>query len=227
MSLSLVQAGVIYPSEKILEGPSSKVTLTGPDGSVIHAYLPGGKILTDDYSSFLAQAAPVVKVEAPMDIIRDTLIHNIDSMLASAGPSLEITHNDGASEVAVARPEISTQTLVAETGQNVAEEIAATESDTQAVEAESDKDEKENGEGDLSENVDDHASEVVADESDNHSEHEESKHEGLEHADLEHEDSEQNVKGELEKEDSLKDSHEEFGEHKYHQNFDHEHGHLF
>ncbi|XP_076267900.1 uncharacterized protein LOC143200970 [Rhynchophorus ferrugineus] len=56
-----VNAGLIpLESAKYLEGPSSNTKLFGPDGSVINAYAPGGKVLLDAHAAPLLQPAPVV-----------------------------------------------------------------------------------------------------------------------------------------------------------------------
>lgn len=58
--MTVAQAGFIAPSAKILQGPSSKTTLVGPDGSVISAYAPGGQVVTDEHPGVVAHAAPVL-----------------------------------------------------------------------------------------------------------------------------------------------------------------------
>ncbi|XP_030766341.1 uncharacterized protein LOC115890304 [Sitophilus oryzae] len=59
--LVAVNAGLIpVPSAKYLEGPSTKTKVVGPDGSIIDAYAPGGRILLEDNAGPVFQAAPVV-----------------------------------------------------------------------------------------------------------------------------------------------------------------------
>ncbi|CAH1101709.1 unnamed protein product [Psylliodes chrysocephalus] len=52
-AVSLATAGII-PSSNIIEGPSSKTTLVGPDGSVITSVQQGAKIVTDGHSALVA-----------------------------------------------------------------------------------------------------------------------------------------------------------------------------
>ncbi|KAF7267685.1 hypothetical protein GWI33_019173 [Rhynchophorus ferrugineus] len=59
--LIAVNAGLIpLESAKYLEGPSTKTKIVGPDGSVIDAYAPGGRILLEGNAGPVLQAAPVV-----------------------------------------------------------------------------------------------------------------------------------------------------------------------
>lgn len=61
--------GAVIPSESILQGPSTKITIKGPDGSVISAYAPGGQVATNGHSSIIAQAAPVVSISGAVDSV--------------------------------------------------------------------------------------------------------------------------------------------------------------
>mgnify|MGYP007005570544 CR=1 FL=1 len=57
----MATAGIIpAPSLRILEGPSTKTRVVGPDESIIDAYAPGGRIILDDNSGPVIQHAPVV-----------------------------------------------------------------------------------------------------------------------------------------------------------------------
>ncbi|XP_030766342.1 cuticle protein 16.5-like [Sitophilus oryzae] len=59
-------AGLVGPSAHILQGPSSKTTLVGPEGSVISAHAPGGQIVHEEHPGFVAHAAPVLAHAAPV-----------------------------------------------------------------------------------------------------------------------------------------------------------------
>ncbi|KAJ8943405.1 hypothetical protein NQ314_009774 [Rhamnusium bicolor] len=59
-ALAAANAGIITPSAKILQGPSSKTTLVGPEGSVISSVAPGGQVITEELPGVVAHAAPVV-----------------------------------------------------------------------------------------------------------------------------------------------------------------------
>ncbi|XP_030766348.1 cuticle protein LPCP-23-like [Sitophilus oryzae] len=48
-----------YPSAKILQGPSSKTTIVGPDGSAISAVAPGGSIIHEEHPGYIAHSAPL------------------------------------------------------------------------------------------------------------------------------------------------------------------------
>ncbi|XP_049817498.1 uncharacterized protein LOC126264291 [Aethina tumida] len=59
--LAAVQAGVLVaPTGNVLQGPSSRTTVVGPDGSAISAVAPGGQIVTDESVGVVARTAPVV-----------------------------------------------------------------------------------------------------------------------------------------------------------------------
>ncbi|XP_060524911.1 cuticle protein LPCP-23-like [Cylas formicarius] len=56
---AVANAGVfVGPSAKILQGPSSKTTVVGPDGSAISAVAPGGQIVHEEHPGVVAYAAP-------------------------------------------------------------------------------------------------------------------------------------------------------------------------
>ncbi|XP_066139360.1 uncharacterized protein [Euwallacea fornicatus] len=52
-----------YPA-KVLQGPSTKTKLIGPDGSIIDSYIPGGKVVLEGNVGSLLQSAPVVLAQA-------------------------------------------------------------------------------------------------------------------------------------------------------------------
>ncbi|KAJ8924260.1 hypothetical protein NQ315_007052 [Exocentrus adspersus] len=63
LALASADAGVL-PAVEVLEGPSSKTTIVGPDGSKIQAFAPGGKIVLNDNLGPVLQGAPeVITVE--------------------------------------------------------------------------------------------------------------------------------------------------------------------
>lgn len=49
----------------MIEGPSSRTTLVGPDGSVISSVQPGARIIADPHATVLEHAAPVTAYSAP------------------------------------------------------------------------------------------------------------------------------------------------------------------
>ncbi|RZC42542.1 hypothetical protein BDFB_010601 [Asbolus verrucosus] len=57
--LACARADVVS-SARILQGPSSRTTVVGPDGSAISSVSPGGSIVTEQHSGVVAHAAPVV-----------------------------------------------------------------------------------------------------------------------------------------------------------------------
>nr|XP_023026476.1 cuticle protein 38-like [Leptinotarsa decemlineata] len=59
-ALAASSASVIAPSARIIQGPSARATVAGPDGSIISSVAPGGQIVAEDYSGYVAHAAPVV-----------------------------------------------------------------------------------------------------------------------------------------------------------------------
>lgn len=67
--LAAVNAGYYSPSAKIIQGPSSKTTLIGPDGSIISAYAPGGQISHEEHPGYLAETAPVHSYAAHSPVV--------------------------------------------------------------------------------------------------------------------------------------------------------------
>lgn len=60
-ALATANAGLIAaPSAKIVQGPSTRTTVVGPDGSAISSVAPGGSIVTEDHAGLVAHTAPVV-----------------------------------------------------------------------------------------------------------------------------------------------------------------------
>lgn len=72
LALAVASASVL-PSPKVLEGPSSKTTIIGPDGSKISAFAPGGKILLEENAGPVLQGAPevvaVAGVAQPLPVV--------------------------------------------------------------------------------------------------------------------------------------------------------------
>ncbi|XP_050293021.1 cuticle protein LPCP-23-like [Anthonomus grandis grandis] len=66
--LAVTNAGWFHhePSAKIIQGPSSKTTLVGPEGSVISAVAPGGQIVHEEHPGVIAHATPVVAHHVPV-----------------------------------------------------------------------------------------------------------------------------------------------------------------
>lgn len=61
------------PSTRIIEGPSSRTTLVGPDGSVIDSVSPGGRVIADS-PAIVAEAAPVVAAAYSAPLIKSAPI---------------------------------------------------------------------------------------------------------------------------------------------------------
>lgn len=55
ITLNGINAGLINDPTVILQGPSSKTTLIGPDGSRILSYAPGGKIVHSERPGYIAR----------------------------------------------------------------------------------------------------------------------------------------------------------------------------
>ncbi|RZB41024.1 hypothetical protein BDFB_010218 [Asbolus verrucosus] len=59
--LASANAGLIAaPSAKIVQGPSTRTTVVGPDGSAISSVAPGGTIIQEEHPGVVAHTAPVV-----------------------------------------------------------------------------------------------------------------------------------------------------------------------
>ncbi|KAF7267668.1 hypothetical protein GWI33_019156 [Rhynchophorus ferrugineus] len=54
----------VLPSAKIIQGPSTKTTVVGPDGSAISSVAPGGQIVQEESVGVVAETAPVVAAPA-------------------------------------------------------------------------------------------------------------------------------------------------------------------
>ncbi|CAG9766210.1 unnamed protein product [Ceutorhynchus assimilis] len=93
--LALAQAGLILvPSAKFLEGPSTRTKVIGPDGSIIDAYAPGGKILLEDNQAGpLLQAAPVVLAQPAIAVAEPHYFGLQQQELAIAEPPKPVATN--------------------------------------------------------------------------------------------------------------------------------------
>ncbi|XP_019764617.2 cuticle protein 16.5 [Dendroctonus ponderosae] len=60
--LAIANAGTILAgsSAKIIQGPSTRTTVVGPDGSSISSSSPGGSIIQEDIPGVVAETAPVI-----------------------------------------------------------------------------------------------------------------------------------------------------------------------
>ncbi|KAJ8943394.1 hypothetical protein NQ314_009763, partial [Rhamnusium bicolor] len=56
--LAVANASVLHGAS-VLQGPSSRTTLVGPEGSVISSVSPGGQVITEEHPGVVAHAAPV------------------------------------------------------------------------------------------------------------------------------------------------------------------------
>ncbi|XP_066253645.1 uncharacterized protein [Euwallacea similis] len=79
-----------YPA-KVLQGPSSKTKLIGPDGSVIDTYIPGGKVVLEGNVGPLLQSAPVVLAQAAMPEVPTVALQ--EPILAHATKTLDEASN--------------------------------------------------------------------------------------------------------------------------------------
>lgn len=68
----------------VLQGPSSKTTLVGPDGSHISAHAPGGQVATTvdvGYAAHSGHIAPIVDHVAP-------IVAHVDPYITHAAPGV-------------------------------------------------------------------------------------------------------------------------------------------
>ncbi|KAF7267679.1 hypothetical protein GWI33_019167 [Rhynchophorus ferrugineus] len=85
--LAACNAGLLVgPSAKVLQGPSSKTTLVGPEGSVISAHAPGGQVVYEEHPGFVAHAAPVVAHAAPVVAHAAPVVAHAAPIVAHAAP---------------------------------------------------------------------------------------------------------------------------------------------
>ncbi|KAJ8943392.1 hypothetical protein NQ314_009761 [Rhamnusium bicolor] len=84
--ISLTNASLI-PNIEVLQGPSSRTTVVGPDGSALSAAAPGGTVVTDSHGAGLVAAAPAVLASAP-EIIVSGPAGSIATSHTLAGPAV-------------------------------------------------------------------------------------------------------------------------------------------
>ncbi|XP_045473959.1 pupal cuticle protein G1A-like [Harmonia axyridis] len=91
-ALAAANAGLIaplaysaIPTGHIVQGPSSRTTVVGPDGSAISSVAPGGTIITDHDATIVAQAAPaaVIAPAARLAVAHAPLVAAHSSLIAS------------------------------------------------------------------------------------------------------------------------------------------------
>ncbi|RZC33223.1 hypothetical protein BDFB_010873 [Asbolus verrucosus] len=64
----IAQAGLIpVPSVEVLQGPSSKTRIVGPDGSAVSSISPGGTVVTDGQA--VVPAAPAFLAAGPETVV--------------------------------------------------------------------------------------------------------------------------------------------------------------
>ncbi|XP_019880510.1 uncharacterized protein LOC109608513 [Aethina tumida] len=84
-ALACAHAGVLVgPSANVLQGPSSRSTIVGPDGSAISSVAPGGQIVTEEHPGVVAHTAPVVA--APVLAHSAQLVAHSAPVLAHSAP---------------------------------------------------------------------------------------------------------------------------------------------
>ncbi|XP_018563056.1 uncharacterized protein LOC108904843 [Anoplophora glabripennis] len=81
-----VNAGII-PTVEVLQGPGSKTTLLGPDGSTLSAAAPGGTVVTNDGGIGLVAAAPAILPSGP-EIVVAGPAGSIATINTLAGPAI-------------------------------------------------------------------------------------------------------------------------------------------
>ncbi|KAJ8963223.1 hypothetical protein NQ318_018689 [Aromia moschata] len=59
-AIAAASAGLLAPAASVLQGPSSRTTLVGPEGSVISSVAPGGQVITDSAPGVVAYSAPAI-----------------------------------------------------------------------------------------------------------------------------------------------------------------------
>ncbi|XP_044747254.1 cuticle protein LPCP-23-like [Coccinella septempunctata] len=76
------------PTGHIVQGPSSRTTVVGPDGSAISSVAPGGTIITDHDATIVAQAAPaaVIAPAARLAVAHTPLVAAHSSLVAAHSP---------------------------------------------------------------------------------------------------------------------------------------------
>ncbi|XP_030766352.1 larval cuticle protein F1-like [Sitophilus oryzae] len=63
--LAVASAGILVsPSARIIQGPSSRTTVVGPDGSSISSISPAGQIVQQETLGVVARSAPIVAAPA-------------------------------------------------------------------------------------------------------------------------------------------------------------------
>ncbi|XP_050294698.1 cuticle protein 16.5-like isoform X3 [Anthonomus grandis grandis] len=85
--LAVANAGVLVaPSAKIIQGPSTRTTVVGPDGSAISSVAPAGQIVQEESVGVVAQTAPVVAASAPALAYSAPLVAHSAPALAYSAP---------------------------------------------------------------------------------------------------------------------------------------------
>lgn len=95
-AFTLINASVIpHATHGIIEGPGSRTTLVGPDGSLISSLQPGGKVIADVHATVLEHAVPLAAYSVPAAPII-TQEHIIEPVLetksAVVAPHLLVSH---------------------------------------------------------------------------------------------------------------------------------------
>ncbi|XP_050294702.1 uncharacterized protein LOC126734910 isoform X2 [Anthonomus grandis grandis] len=99
-----------FTNAGIIQGPSSKTTLVGPEGSVISAVAPGGQIVHEEHPGVIAHAhqipvvahqvsvahqVPVLAHDVPTTVVaHDTGVHGHENAIIS-GPSGTVARGHG------------------------------------------------------------------------------------------------------------------------------------
>ncbi|XP_045468740.1 cuticle protein LPCP-23-like [Harmonia axyridis] len=115
-ALAAANAGLItplaysaIPTGHIVQGPSSRTTVVGPDGSAISSVAPGGTIITDHDATIVAQAAPaaVIAPAARLAVAHAPLVAAHSSLIASPAITTYAAHAPVWAHQAVGVPAIA------------------------------------------------------------------------------------------------------------------------
>ncbi|XP_050294700.1 uncharacterized protein LOC126734908 [Anthonomus grandis grandis] len=110
--LAVANAGLI-PTAQYLEGPSTRTKVIGPDGSIIDAYAPGGKILLEEG----AGAAPAVPEHS------NWLLHETSELLEPNSVDSKVLLHPGIAPRAETRESVP---ITEETDESTTESMSTT-----------------------------------------------------------------------------------------------------
>ncbi|XP_066254530.1 cuticle protein 16.5-like [Euwallacea similis] len=103
LAVASASVAAVLPSTKIIQGPSSRSTVVGPDGSAISSIAPGGQIISEESVGVVAETAPVVAA-AP------ALAYSAPLVAAHAAPAVAYSAPVVAAHTAYAAPVVAAHT---------------------------------------------------------------------------------------------------------------------